>query len=588
MSLRWRIALCFTLLAAVVFGGLWVYLEAAARRLSVASTQERLLAETRVVARILPPVPWEPGEPLRRLVKELGVETGARLTLIAPDGRVVADSWYDPAALESHADRPERLEALTAGVGSAVRRSGTAGLPMLYVAIPVGPADPLAWVLRLSVPLVTAEAAAAELRRVLALAFALAVLVIVLLSLRLAGTLTRPVQRLVNVARRVARGDLRARVETPLGAELAVLAAVFNDALDRLTEVTESAQREALRYAAVLEQMSDGVVVVDQQGRVQLVNRAFAEIFGLDPTWAQQRRLEEVSLSYELSVLLARAREQGTAQHAEISLARPRPRFLYGVATPLHDERGQPQGVVGLLRDLTEAHRLEQVRQEFVANASHELRTPAASIRALAEVLAEGALQDAEKGPHFVRQILAEADRLTRLLDDMLVLTRVERGAELLRPAWVAVPEAFAEAQGRVMPLAATRGVELVTQAEPEDQVWADAAGLQTVLINLLDNAVKYTPAGGRVTLAGRQAPGGYEITVTDTGVGIPAEHLPRIFERFYRVDKARDRATGGTGLGLSIVKHLAEAHGGRVGVDSTLGVGSTFSVFLPSPAGTS
>ncbi len=498
MSLRWRIALSFVLLAAVVFGGLWFYLEAAARRLSTASTREWLLAETRLVARALPPVPWEASERLQRLVRELGAESGARLTLIAPDGQVAADSWYEPAVLENHADRPERLEALRVGVGSAVRHSGTAGLPMLYVAVPVGAADPVAFVLRLSVPLVTAEAAAAELRRMLALAFALAVLAIVFISLWVAATLTKPLQRLVNVARRVARGDLRARVERPTGGELGVLAGVFNQALEQLTEVTESAQQEAQRYAALLEQMSDGVVAVDQQGRVQLINRAFAELFGLDPAWASQRRLEEVSLSYELSVLLTRAQEQGTAQRAEIHLVRPHPRFLYAVATPLNDERGQPQGVVGLLRDLTEAHRTEQMRREFVANASHELRTPAASIRALAEVLAEGALEDAEKGPHFVRQILAEAERLTRLLDDMLVLTRVERGAELLRPTWVAVREAFAEAQGRMAPLAARRGVEVVAETQPEARVWADPAGLQTVLVNLLDNAIKYTPAGGR------------------------------------------------------------------------------------------
>jgi two-component system phosphate regulon sensor histidine kinase PhoR len=243
-------------------------------------------------------------------------------------------------------------------------------------------------------------------------------------------------------------------------------------------------------------------------------------------------------------------------------------------------------GAVGLLHDATELYRVDQVRRDFVANASHELRTPAAGIKALAEALQAGALADPVKGPDFVRQIAEATDRLTAILDDMLVLTRVERGQELLHPDWVEAGQACAEALTQVDQRAASEGIGLRCTVPEGDRLYADAASLQTVLINLLDNAVKYTPPGGAVALSGRQTPEGYEIGVSDTGVGIPEADRERIFERFYRVDTARDRATGGTGLGLAIVKHSVEAHGGRVTVRSKEGEGSQFAVLFPSPEG--
>ncbi len=429
-----------------------------------------------------------------------------------------------------------------------------------------------------------------DLPRGLLAALLVAALLIFVVSMCLADALTRPLQRLVHAARRAAGGDLSVRAATPAPGEIGVLGEAFNSALQRLSDLLAASQREARRYAALLEQMSDAVVVVDLEGRVQLVNRVFAQAFGLgegqafraDREGTAERHVQEVTLNYDLSALLTRALAQGLAQHGEVAVVRPEPRTFYAVVTPLSDEQGRLTGTIGLLRDLTESQRLDQVRRDFVANASHELRTPAAALKALAEALASGALRDPEKGPRFVDQIVQEADRLTRLLDDMLTLTRVERGAELLHVQPLVAGPALAKAATRVQPLAAARGVALRSEAGEEDRLCADPSGLQTVLLNLLDNAIKYTSAGGQVALRGRAVPGGYEIAVSDTGPGIPAEHLPRLFERFYRVDKARDRATGGTGLGLSIVKHLAEAHGGRVSVDSTVGRGSTFTVFFP------
>jgi signal transduction histidine kinase len=230
---------------------------------------------------------------------------------------------------------------------------------------------------------------------------------------------------------------------------------------------------------------------------------------------------------------------------------------------------------------------MDQVRREFVSNASHELRTPTAGIKALAEVLQGGALQDPSRGPEFLQQIIDASDRLTAILDDMLVLTRIERGQELLRPVWVEVGQAVGEALHQVQAQARQRDLALISDVPDGDRLYADRGALDTILTNLLDNAVKYTRAAGHVRVFGRQVPGGYEVSVSDTGVGVPEQDQERIFERFYRVDEGRDRASGGTGLGLAIVKHSVEAHGGRVRVRSRLGEGSTFTVFLPEPGST-
>jgi two-component system phosphate regulon sensor histidine kinase PhoR len=329
--------------------------------------------------------------------------------------------------------------------------------------------------------------------------------------------------------------------------------------------------------------MSDAAVILDAAGRVELVNAEFERLFGVEQREIEGKLLEAIALNYDVSRLLARAREQGTTQRDEVRLIHPKTRTLLGVATPLTGADGEVMGAVGLLHDVTDLSRMDQVRRDFVSNASHELRTPAAGVKALAEALQRGALSDPERGPDFVRQIVEASERLTAILDDMLVLTRVERGQELLHPEWVEVRHAVEEALGQVRRRAETEGVSLEWSVSAEDRAYVDRNSLQTILTNLLDNAVKYTASGGRVTVRGRASPEGYEIAVEDTGVGIPEQDRERIFERFYRVDKARDRTTGGTGLGLAIVKHSVEAHGGHVRVRSRPGEGSTFTVFLPA-----
>ena len=587
LALRWKITLAFALVSAVILALLYVYLHGAVRHSETRLLTASLLTQARLISDHLPALA-PPSPALQDWARALDTRIDARLTIIGGDGVVLADSREDPAAMANHADRPERLQALAQGSGSALRFSDTLKMDMLYVAIPVGePSDGAAPVLRLARPLVEVYAAQASLQRVLLVIFLWAMAAVWALGLLLARHFTAGVEHLVRVARRVGKGDLAVRAERLSEPELAELGAVFNSALDKLSQLLESSQHESRYYAAILQQMSDAVVIVDRTGRVEFVNAAFARLFSTDKESAAGRSSEQLALNYDLSALLTRAVEQGAVQHDEVRVLYPEARSLAAVVTPLRDDRDQTLGAVGLLHDVTDLRRLDEVRREFVANASHELRTPAAGVKALAEALQVGALRDPEKGPRFVQQIVEAADRLTNILDDMLVLTRVERGQQLLKPEAVSVARVMADVVEQLRMPAEDKHLQMAVHVGAADVVRADPNSLHTVLLNLVDNALKYTPAEGSVTISGRTVPEGYELAVSDTGVGVPTEHQARIFERFYRVDKARDRATGGTGLGLSIVKHIMESHGGRVTVHSTPGEGATFTVFFPAaPAG--
>ncbi len=353
-------------------------------------------------------------------------------------------------------------------------------------------------------------------------------------------------------------------------------------AVDDVRQQLSREQAQALHYETILQQMTDAVVVIDARGHVRFINRAFSHLFDIDPNSVRGESLEGTTLNYQVSMLTARALHQSALQRDRVELSHPRERVLEGVSTPLKGDDGEVTGAMTLLHDITRLEQLDRVRRDFVANASHELRTPAAGIKALAEALQAGAIDEPERGRSFCKQLVDAADRLTEILDDMLTLTRVERGEELLEPQVLSARAAIDDALAHVRAAANSREINLKRAVPEEDQLFADPDALKTLLVNLLDNAIKYTPDGGTVTATGRRVDDGYRVQIADTGIGIPSEHQERIFERFYRVDRARDRATGSTGLGLAIVKHIAEAHGGEVSVSSRSGEGSIFTLTLP------
>ena len=413
------------------------------------------------------------------------------------------------------------------------------------------------------------------------LAAALAVAGGCLLSVGLAFLLTRRTVRSIRAvtegARRLARGDLEHRVESDASDETRELAAAFNAMAVALRDTVQGFSDEGGKLSAVLDTMADGVVLVRSEGRIEVMNGAAGALLGLKPEGARDRPFMEVVRDHDLRLLMTRALESRQQERDEVELLNNR-RFVSAIATPLAGS--ESTGVLLTLHDLTRLRQVETTRREFVSNVSHELRTPLSSVKALAEALENGALDDPATARDFVRRIHGEADRMSALVEELLELSRLESGRTTLAMETVDVA-ALAGGEIEAFQLRAeAAGVAL--QARLPDApalVRGERDKLRQVLVNLLDNALKFTPSGGAVTVLVRAAAGGVEVAVRDTGAGIPAEHLPHVFERFYKADRAR--RDGGTGLGLAIVRHIVEAHGGTARVESREGEGATVSVTL-------
>ncbi|MGH2351393.1 MAG: HAMP domain-containing sensor histidine kinase [Chloroflexota bacterium] len=405
-----------------------------------------------------------------------------------------------------------------------------------------------------------------------------------------------PVQRLARAARRLTAGHLQETIRVEGPAEVGDLAAAFNEMAAQLREEMDALTVERNRATAVLSTMTDGIVIVDGQSRVQLVNEAARRLLRLDGAAASGGTLAAVVRDHELQQTLATALAGGAAHSAVVRLAPPSserrgdpreaPRYVRatGIPIPGGQHAADPVGLL-VLQDVTELRRSEAIRREFVANVSHELRTPLASLKALAETLEEGALDDPPAAREFLGQMHVEVDSLAQLVQELLELSRIESGQIALRVEAVPAAGLAEDAETRLRMQAERAGVAILLEAPPDlPTVRADPARIGQVLINLLHNAVKFTPAGGGVTLRIAPDPEGMRFSVADTGIGIAPENLPRLFERFYKVD--RSRASGGTGLGLAIAKHIVQAHGGRIWAESAgEGQGATFSFILPLAA---
>jgi two-component system, OmpR family, phosphate regulon sensor histidine kinase PhoR len=554
-------------------------------RRAVDQVRATLLAEARLMARVVaqPLAEVRPPDEIDALVDEAARDVDARVTVIALDGTVVADSALSGAALravENHRTRPEVQEALASGAGSAVRRSTTVGEDFLYAAVAVRHRGRLVAVSRVARSLRGVEEQVDELQRAVTVALALAFVLTALLSAALASPLAGPLGEVMDAARRFAAGDLSARSRVRRADEVGELARILNRSADQLqARITEIA-RDRARIDAILSAMEDGVMAVDHRGIVLLANQALREGLELDDPVG--RHYLEVVRQRAVGELLEEVLRRGARQEGEVEMLRGgRAYAVIGVPFPGPEE--QPPGAVLTFHDMTELHRVERVRRDFVANASHELRTPLTSIRGFVEALEDGAMQEPATGRRFLEKIRVHADRMAALVSDLLELSRLESGERA--PTWqdVAPAEVAEEVAGSFADAAARKGVALHRAERGAPTVVSDPDRLRRILENLVENAVKYTPAGGRIDITTGPAAEGAELVVADDGPGIPAAHLERIFERFYRVDKARSREMGGTGLGLSIVRHLAEGMGATVRVESELGRGSRFTVTLPS-----
>lgn len=550
-------------------------------------TAQDLQATLRLLSAGIPlpePGAGAPDSALQRRVRDFVSSTGYRLTVIAVDGTVLADSersFEQVLDMDNHLARPEVAGALARGEGRAVRRSSTTGRETAYAArLLPGPEGASAAIARLGVPLDSVGSVRRQLGTVLGLSAIAAGGIVLLLSWWLTRQLFHPLAELIAVAHRMGEGDYGARFAVPEASEIATLGRALERIAAHAQRQLAAVEAERDHLSATVTSMSEGVLVTDRNGRARLVNPALRDMFGL-PHDVETAAVLDLARQPRLADLIATTLATRTAGSTDLELLEPAPRSLALFASPL----GGGEGAVVVARDVTEAERLNLMRKDFVANVSHELKTPLAAIRGFAETLIDGALEDPATARRFSERILEQCHRLGDLLDDLLTLSRLE-GTEPFRAVErVELRELAAEAAELVAARAAAKSVTVAVEPGPAVAVDGDADGLVRLLANLLDNGIKYNRAGGAVTVRIEEREGQASIEVRDTGIGIPTAHVARIFERFYRVDKGRAREEGGTGLGLAIVKHVAQAHQGRVEVESEPGAGSTFRVLLP-PAG--
>ncbi len=428
-----------------------------------------------------------------------------------------------------------------------------------------------------------AAAQAARLQGQLLLTLLIVMVVMAAGTLILARGIIMPLTALLPLTRKIAGGDLEQRIEVQTGDEIGMLAHHLNVMVETLRNSFRDIAAERNKMQAILASMSDALLTVDQVGRVMLLNPAAEAMFGKKADAVEHKYLLEVIRSHEVDSLVKEILAGGIPLETEVRLF-PTTNQLFKISgAPVTSEQNRVVGAALTIRDITNIRRLEQLRTEFVANVSHELRTPLTSIRGFVETLQEGALEDPEVSRRFLDIISREAQRLQQLIEDLLALSRLENQPRRPHPGQARLQPVLEGVMATVNPLAADKGVTLVAELPPELPPLAISVNyLSQVLLNLIDNGIKYTPAGGKVTIRANWEKDIVQVEVEDTGIGIARESLPRVFERFYRVDKARSRDMGGTGLGLAIVKHIIESHDGQVGVTSQPGRGSRFFFTLP------
>ena len=565
-TLRGRLLVWHVVAVLGVLLALAVVLDRVLESFLVSQLTDSLISEARTVQATLPPAEpgVEPGGTLEEQVRRLGSTTDVRVTVIRTDGVVLADSEHDPATMENHRTRPEVLQALKGTVGVATRISATIGIPFRYVALPPRGGR----IVRVALPLTTVRHKLTSLRIILAVGFGLAALAGVAVLWVVARGVSEPLARMSGAVERLGGGDFEAEVPEDGTTELRLLARTLNQMRAEVASRILSIQQDRAARDAVLASLEEGVVMFDPKGQTVYRNASAERLLGNGVLGV--RDLVPASLQR-----LAQAALAGRRGIEEVASPAP-PRALVVSAVPV-----PPDGnALLVVRDVTQARRIDSVRRDFVANASHELKTPVASIHALAETIGSASREDPEAAARFAGQLEREALRLSRMISDLLDLSRLEGGPGEVGPVRfdLVVRDEVERQAGR----AAENGIELSAAGDDGVVVQMSERDAALLVRNLVENAIHYTRPGGAVRVRLDRSDGEVRLDVADTGIGIPTRDRSRVFERFFRVDRARSRETGGTGLGLSIVKHVAESYGGSVSVESELGRGSTFTVTLP------
>ena len=519
------------------------------------------------------------------LCKEIGVISATRITVILPSGRVIGDSNEDPAVMDNHASRPEIVTALEDGVGQSIRYSLTLQKRMMYVAIPLKSKQKIIAVIRASLPVTAIDQALEKINIKIILGGLLISLIAAGISLFVSRRISRPIEKLKKGADFFARGNLSHRMPGTDVVEIDSLIEALNQMAGQMEDRLNTIVRQKNELSAVLSSMAEGIIAVDMDERIISVNKAAARFFEDVPQNLLNRSIPEAIRNPVLQKFINRALSSKENLEEDITLYQKGERILYVHHTPLENAVGQRTGILVVMNDVTHLRKLENMRKDFAANVSHEIKTPLTAIKGFVETLRTGEDVDPKETQRFLSIIEKHVNRLTAIIEDLMKLSKIERQDEdseiYLEESSVKSVILSAIQTCREKTVAKNITVDLVC---PEDlKARFDSRLMAQALVNLLDNAINYSGEKSEIQISAGLKDQELRISVQDHGIGIPKEHLSRLFERFYRVDKARSRDLGGTGLGLAIVKHIAHAHGGRVTVDSIFGKGSTFSLQLPA-----
>jgi two-component system phosphate regulon sensor histidine kinase PhoR len=585
----WKQFLFSFLIISLVLFLFTVFIISELKKYDESLTEQRLFTTANLLSEILKtPIAEDKREEIRSLVPGLGKKIGVRITVIDKDGVVIGDSEHDPATMENHAGRPEVIEAISKGAGKSKRYSTTLKKNLFYVAVPLkDESGKVEATVRTALPLILVENTFASIKSEVIYIGLVLTLFALLLSFISSRATTKPLDKIIAASEEIAKGNFN--VSIPMSdnkGEIGKVNLALSRMAEKLNELFKQVSLEKGQLKAVLGAMSEGVMVVGSDGKVILINQALKDMFGLkdDPF---EKPYWEVLRNREIKELVENVLKDKESQKKEISLFYPNEKHYLASGISLNSLETE---AIVVMFDITEFKGLEKIKADFVANVSHELRTPLTAIKGYIETLEAEAYEKADERDHFLNIIKRHTDRLINIVSDLLVLSEIERRGFVLEEETKTDFEEIEFKEIVHSSLEALRGkieekslrVSLdIKEGLPLYR--GDGFLLEQMCINLIDNAVKYTPELGTIGIGISRSDSHFIIEVSDTGIGIPKEHLPRIFERFYRVDKTRSRKIGGTGLGLSIVKHIVIIHGGRIEVESEVGKGSRFIITLPA-----
>ena len=523
-------------------------------------------------------------ETIDAICKEAGRLSATRITVILPDGTVIGDSREKPHLMDNHANRPEIIHAFAGQTGRSLRYSNTLMQRMLYVATPLVDNQRIMAVLRTSLPATSVEAEIKSIQLKIALGGCIIALLAAGISWVISRRISRPIEQMKKSAEQFAGGDLSHRLTSPATEEMAGLADAMNQMAAQLDNRIETVINQRNQLETVLASMLEGVIAIDTEERIVSINRAAAQLFENEPSNCRDKSIQEVIRSPALQQFIRRALNNPHPAEEDIIVYQNEERVIDVKSSPLVDAAQLQIGTLVVFNDVTQLRRLENMRRDFVANVSHEIKTPLTAIKGFVETLQQGNVEKAKEKERFLGIIQKHVDRLNAIVEDLLTLSRIEQEDEGKEIDFqqVKIEAIFQAAIQLCRPKAEEKKIRINLDCEKETSAIFDPTLIEQAVVNLLDNALKYSEPQSTVLLKSHQQNSEVIISVQDHGIGIAQKHLPRLFERFYRVDKSRSRKEGGTGLGLAIVKHIAKAHGGHVAVESKIGEGSRFSIHLP------